>query len=565
VIIVTLKYVLFTMRADNDGEGGIMALIALVTRLPMLKGRARWALIALGIFGASLFYGDGMITPAISVLSATEGLEIASPSLADYVVPIALVVLTALFVIQRFGTGAVGTLFGPVMCVWFATLAILGIGQIVDHPAVLRSLSPTYAVQFFADQPGTAFLAMGSVVLAVTGAEALYADMGHFGRAPIRRAWLVLVFPALLLNYMGQGALVIDDPAAVDNPFYRLAPDWFQYPLIVLATLATVIASQAVISGAFSVTRQAVQLGFLPRLLIRHTSEREIGQIYVPFVNWALYVAIVALVVGFGSSSNLASAYGIAVTGTLAIDTILAFVVVRLLWKKPLWMVLLGAAGFLVVDLAFLSANLTKIVHGGWFPLAVGAVTFTLLMTWRRGRTIVADRMRASEMPLEHLLHRVSSLARVRVPGTAVYLTATGDGAPLSLTHNLEHNHVLHEHVVLFTARTTGVPHVPPEERLTVRDLGHGVIRIYADYGFQDRPDVLTALRQANEENGLTLDVDDASFFLNHVTLLPSGSLEMRHWRKALFVVMQRNATSAARHFGLPSDRVVELGAHVRF
>ena len=528
-IIVTAKYVLFIMRADNEGEGGIMALISLVQRSPLASARGKLGLMALGIFGASLFYGDGMITPAISVLSAVEGLKTSSSTfgsspdaVAPYVVPITLVIVVGLFTIQRFGTGAVGVLFGPVMVLWFSVLSIVGLREVAMHPGILRCLSPTYGAQFFADAPGTAFLALGSVVLAVTGAEALYADMGHFGRSPIRRAWFIGVLPALLLNYMGQGALLLAHPSYVDNPFYRAVPSWGRLPMVVLATVATIIASQAVISGAFSVTRQAVQLGYLPRLDLRHTSAQEIGQVYVPVVNWALCIAIVGLVLGFRSSSNLASAYGIAVTGTLAIDTILAFVVVRTMWRKPLPLVLAGAAFFLTVDLAFFAANTTKILHGGWFPLAIAAIVFTSLTTWRRGRALVTQRMKEDEQPLEQFLARCAAEPPTRVEGTAVFLSAIGAGTPRALQHNVEHNHVLHQHVVLFTATTLGVPTVPDEQRFTVDDLGHGIARVHATFGFQDDYDIPRVLQLA-QDHGLDIDVTHASYFLNRVALLPTG------------------------------------------
>jgi KUP system potassium uptake protein len=558
-IIVTIKYVSFIMRADNQGEGGIMALIALIARTSV---RTKLVLVLLGIFGASLFYGDGMITPAISVLSAVEGLQVATPSLEDYVVPIALAVLVTLFVIQRHGTRAVGALFGPVMCVWFAVLAALGLAQIVHRPSILRSLSPTYAVSFFVDHGTTAFLALGSVVLAVTGAEALYADMGHFGRPAIRRGWFLLVLPALLCNYMGQGSLLISDPSAVDNPFYRLAPAWAQLPLVFLATIATVIASQAVISGAFSVTRQAVQLGFLPRLAIRHTSARQIGQVYVPAVNWTLFVAVVALVAGFRSSSHLASAYGVAVTGTLAIDTVLACVVVYVLWRKPLWVAITAAVAFLTVDLAFFSANLTKLAHGGWVPIAVAAAVYVLLTTWRRGREIVMRRLRQDELPVDQFLERLAAKPPMRVAGTAVYLTALDEGAPRALLHNLQHNHVLHENVLLFTAQTRGVPYVPPEERLTIQAIGQGIYRVQAAYGFQDTPDIPAALALAKGQ-GLDIDPATTSYLLNRMALVPSAAPGMALWRKRLFVTMTRNANTAASFFRLPSDQVVELGTQV--
>ena len=566
-IIVSVKYVVLVMRADNGGEGGIMALISLNQGAAMRTARGKWLLIALGVFGAGLFYGDGMITPAISVLSAVEGLEVAAPGLERFVVPIALAVLTALFVFQRFGTSVVGRLFGPVMLVWFVSLGALGLVQVVEESAILAALSPTYAVAFFADQGQAAFLALGSVVLAVTGAEALYADMGHFGRPPIRRAWFALVLPALLLNYMGQGTLLVADRGAAASPFFLLAPSWGRIPMVLLATVATVIASQAVISGAFSVTRQAVQLGFIPFVTIRQTSERSVGQIYMPAVNWSLFVAIVALVVGFGSSSALASAYGIAVTGTLAIDTLLFFVVVRMVWRKPLWLVLSGAVFFLFVDLSFLSANLPKVVAGGWFPLAVGLVLFVLLMTWRRGRDIVTRNRTAEEGPLQEFVSGLqgSPDPPVRVHGTAVFLHAEDDTTPLALRYNVEHNHVLHEHVVIFTAQTVGVPHVAEEDRLEIDDLRNpddGVSLVTARFGFQDRPDVPDTLRLARER-GLDIDLDEASFFLSRITINLTRTGGMARWRKHLFKGMSRNAADPIAYFGLPENRVVSLGSSI--
>jgi KUP system potassium uptake protein len=567
-IVVTLKYLLFIMRADNNGEGGIMALISLVQRAPLGSGRAKLTLIALGVFGAALFYGDGMITPAISVLSAVEGVEVVAPGLDRLVVPLALVILITLFAIQRYGTGVVGRMFGPVMVLWFGSLALIGLAEVLQRPGVLRALSPTYAVAFFAEQGGAAFLALGSVVLAVTGAEALYADMGHFGRAPIRRAWFVLVFPALMLSYLGQGALLLGDPNAADNPFYRLVPDWAQIPMIVLATLAAVIASQAVITGAFSVTRQAIQLGFLPFLTIRHTSEHEIGRIYMPAVNWALLAAIVALVIGFGSSSALASAYGIAVTGTLAIDTVLAFVVVRALWKKPMWMAVAGAAAFLVVDLSFFAANIPKVPTGGWFPLVVGVVLFALMMTWRRGRDVVTRNRTEAEGSLVDFVCDLdgSDDPPSRVPGTAVFLHASGDTTPLALRYNVEHNRVLHEHVVVFTIETVGIPHVPEDEQLVIDPVvipDDGISVLQARLGFQDKTDVPAILRRACETQGLELDVDGASYFLSRITVAPNGAPGMARWRKQLFRTLSRNAASPAEYFHLPEGRVVSLGGNI--
>jgi KUP system potassium uptake protein len=571
-IIVSLKYVTFIMRADNGGEGGIMALIALVQGVK-LRGRAsKMILVALGIFGASLFYGDGMITPAISVLSAVEGLQVASPGLASLVVPITLVVLTMLFAIQRFGTGAVGRLFGPVMGLWFGILALLGLNEIARHPGVLRALSPTYAVQFFVDHGSVAFIALASVVLAVTGAEALYADMGHFGRSPIRRAWFMLVFPALTLNYLGQGALILRTPSAIDNPFFLLAPHWARVPMVLLATVATIIASQAVISGAFSVTRQAVQLGFLPRVTIRHTSQKEIGQVYAPAINAGIFVAVVALVVGFGSSQHLASAYGIAVTGTLSIDTILFFVVVRALWRKPWWIAVPGAIGFLTVDLAFFAANLRKVVHGGWFPLAIAILVFTVLITWRRGRIIVTRNRTEAEGPLREFVEEVRRLEPpvYRVPGTAVFLNARIDTTPLALRANLEHNHAMHEHVVIVSVETRRVPHVPEAERVHVDDLGYsddGIWHLTARFGFQDVLDVPAALRLARDEGGFEGDIDlaldEVSYFLSRITIVRTKAPGLAQWRKKLFLVLSRNSADPVEYFHLPPERTVSLGEHI--
>ncbi|MGI8593333.1 MAG: potassium transporter Kup [Solirubrobacteraceae bacterium] len=567
-IIVSVKYVVFVMRADNRGEGGIMALISLVQGTAMQSARGKWLLIALGVFGAALFYGDGMITPAISVLSAIEGLEVAAPALESLVVPLTIAVITALFAIQRFGTEAVGRLFGPVMAVWFSILAVSGLAEVAREPAVLRALSPTYAAAFFIDNGGVAFLALGSVVLTVTGAEALYADIGHFGRGPIRRAWFLLAFPALILNYLGQGALILGSPEAISNPFFLLMPEWARIPMVLLATVATVIASQAVISGVFSVTRQAVQLGYLPRLRIRHTSDAA-GQVYVPAINALLFVAVIGLVVGFGSSEGLASAYGIAVTGTLAIDTILFFVVVRLLWRKPLWLVAAGAATFLVVDLAFFSANLAKVVDGGWFPLVLALVVFILLTTWERGRELVTARRTEAEGPLSDFVEEVRHArpAVLRVPGTAICLNAGKRTTPLALRENLDHNGVLHESVVIVSVETQGIPHVDHSERVAVDDLGYeddGIIHLALSYGFQDSYDVPQALRQAVEQ-GLPceLDLEHATYFLSHITIVRGRATDMRGWRKKLFLMLARTSASPAEFFGLPEGRIVTMGAHV--
>jgi KUP system potassium uptake protein len=565
-IIVSIKYVTLIMRADNEGEGGIMALIAKIQEVA-LQPRAKRALIALGLVGASLFYGDGMITPAISVLSAVEGLEIVSPSFSSLVVPVT-VAIVGLFAIQRFGTGAVGRAFGPIMAVWFAVLAVAGLGHVVAHPGILRALSPSYGIAFFADHPGTAFIALGSVVLTVTGAEALYADMGHFGRAPIRRAWFAIVFPALILNYMGQGSLILRDHGAIDNPFFLLFPHWARIPMVALATVATVIASQAVISGAFSVTRQAVGLGFLPRLRIRHTSEHEAGQVYVSAINWGIAVAVLGLVIGFGSSQRLASAYGIAVTGTLAIDTILFFVVVRVLWRRPLWMAIGGAAAFLTVDLAFFAANLTKVLHGGWFPLLIAASVFTVLATWQRGRGIASQRRTQEEGPLRDFVRDLHAMRPpiYRAPGCAVFLSANRETTPLALRANVEHNRVLHHSVVIVSVRTLNVPHVHDDERVSVDDLGYrddGITHVTASFGFQDTTDVPAQIGRVRNRLEGDVDLEHASFFLSKMTIVPTGRAPMRRWRMKLFLALARNAANPVEYFGLPDERTVVMGSHI--
>ncbi|MEJ7797500.1 MAG: potassium transporter Kup [Solirubrobacteraceae bacterium] len=567
-VIVSVKYVTFIMRADNEGEGGIMALIARVQGVALQGRAAKASLVALGIFGAALFYGDGMITPAISVLSAVEGLEVAAPGLESLVLPITLVVLTVLFAVQRFGTKAIGRLFGPVMALWFTILAVAGFAKVIENPAILKALSPTYGIAFFLDNGSVAFLALGSVVLAVTGAEALYADMGHFGRPAIRRAWFLLVFPALTLNYLGQGALILATPGAIESPFFLVMPEWARLPMVLLATVATVIASQSVISGAFSVTRQAVQLGFLPRLRIRHTSESE-GQIYVPAINGLLFVAVIALVVGFGSSAALASAYGIAVTGTLAIDTVLFFVVVRLLWRKPLWLVLSGGAAFLVVDLAFFGANLPKVAEGGWFPLLVAVVVFTLLLTWQRGRELVSVRRTQAEGLLRDYIEEIRAMDPpvYRTPGTAVCLSSGKLTTPLALRENVDHNHVVHESVIIVSVETRGVPHVPRGERVVVDELGYeddGILHLTLHYGFQDDPDVPAALRQA-AETGLEVDVDleNATYFVSQITVVRGDAPGMAKWRKKLFIALGRTSASPVEYFGLPEHRIVTMGSYI--
>ncbi len=560
MLIVSFKYVTLMMRADNKGEGGSLALLTLVSNL--VQGTRFVPIVALlGIFAAALFYGDSMITPAISVLSAVEGLEVVAPGLDDYIVPITVVILIGLFLVQKHGTAAMGRLFGPVTLVWFLTLAALGIASIVEHPEILWALNPMYAVKFFLTDQWLAFLALGSVVLALTGAEALYADMGHFGRPPIRRAWFFVVLPALMLNYFGQGALLISEPSAIDNPFYRLAPDWALWPVLGLATLATIIASQAVISGAFSVTRQAVQLGYLPRLKVLHTSEAEIGQIYVPFVNWALLVAVILLVLGFGSSTNLAAAYGVAVTGTMFIDTLLLSFVVLLAWKIPRWQGIAILVVFLIVDISFLGANLTKIPDGGWFPLFAGLGLFVLLTTWKRGRQLVRDGQARDAIPVETFLSSLSPKI-TRVQGAAVYMSGNSQGVPHALLHNLKHNKVLHELNVFMTMQIEEVPRLNNEEALEVTELSEGFYRVVYHYGFLQDPDVPRALRLAGVR-GLKCNMMQTSFFLGRETIIPSVRPGMAMWREALFAWMTRNATSAMDFFEIPANRVVELGSQI--
>jgi KUP system potassium uptake protein len=561
MIIVTLKYVTLIMRADNRGEGGIMALTALVSR-GLSERRARWWLVGLGIFGAAMFYGDGMITPAISVLSAVEGLDVMTPALKPYVVPLTIVILIGLFSIQRHGTARVGVLFGPIVCLWFAVLALLGGIEIASNPAVLLALNPAYAFAFLWDNPLPAFLALGAVVLAVTGTEALYADMGHFGATPIRRAWLFLVLPALVLNYFGQGALIIHDPSAIKNPFYLLAPAWALLPLVMLATCATVIASQAVISGAFSLTRQAIQMGYCPRLTITHTSEGHIGQIYIPFINWSLLGAVMLLVLGFQSSSNLAAAYGIAVTMALAIDSLLIYVVLTRLWRWNRIGALAIVVPLLTIDLMFLASNALKIPQGGWFPIAIGLAAFTLMTTWKRGRAILLQRLMQETMPVDLFIGSITESPPVRVPGTAVFLTSTEGRVPHALLHNLKHNKVLHERVILLTLKTRDIPVVSRADRLKVRDLGCNFHQIEAFYGFMEDQDIPALLEECGRR-GILFDMMDTSFFASRETLIPSVAPGMALWREKLFVSMSKNATKATEYFRIPTNRVVELGTQV--
>jgi len=560
MLLVSAKYVALIMRADNRGEGGSLALLALVTGLT--KG-SRWrpVVTALGIFAAALFYGDSMITPAISVLSAVEGLEVVTPALKPYVIPITCLVLVGLFWIQSRGTSTLGLMFGPIMCAWFACLAVLGILSIAQTPAVLHALNPAYAVRFILANPSQSFLALGSVVLAVTGGEALYTDMGHFGRFPIRLTWFGFVMPALILNYYGQGALLLREHAAVQNPFFLLAPAWAVLPMVVLATLATVIASQAVISGSFSVARQSVQLGYLPRMEIIQTSHKERGQIYVPFTNLTLFLAVMALVVGFQSSSNLAAAYGIAVTGTMMIDTILVTFVVLLMWRWNKWIALPLMAAFFVIDFAFFSANIVKVMQGGWFPLFIGLLSFTVLMTWKRGRALLFRQMAKQDIPEKAFLASLEDNVP-RVARTAVFMTARSDGVPSALLHNLKHNLVLHERTVIATVITEEVPYVSVERRVELTPLGKGFYRLLMRYGFMEAPDVPAALALCRSK-GFPVDIKQVSFFVSRETILPSLQPGIALWREKLFALMSRNAQNATDFFKIPTENVVELGTQV--
>ncbi|MBC7779549.1 MAG: potassium transporter Kup [Proteobacteria bacterium] len=564
MLVVSVKYVMFIMRADNNGEGGIMALIALVLRGtdPGTDASKRRLLMMLGIFGAALFYGDGAITPAISVLSAVEGLNVIAPRLSEWVVPITLAVLILLFLFQRKGTSAVGKLFGPITLGWFLALGIGGIASIAQTPEVLAALHPGYGVRFLIEQKFSALFVLGAVVLAVTGAEALYADMGHFGRTPIRVAWFGLVLPALVLNYYGQAAVMLRDPTAIRNPFYLMFPEWAQVPMLLLATAATVIASQAVITGAFSMTRQAIQLGYCPRLAIAHTSEDAIGQVYIPWVNWMLLVAVVALVLGFQSSTALASAYGIAVTGTMAIDTVLAAVVFRRVWGWGYVRTYAFLGVFLTIDLAFFGANTLKILEGGWFPITLGVVGFTVLTTWKRGRELLMSRLRESSIELRPFIEGIERHPPQRVPGTGAFMTADRDGVPHALLHNLLHNKVLHERVLLITVMIDDVPCVEPDTNMQIESLGGGFFRVLIRFGFRDVPDVPTALARL-PVLGQRFEMMETSFFLSRETVVPTVRVGMALWRERLFAAMVRNAGSASAYFRLPPNRVIELGSQV--
>ena len=559
ILIVSVKYLIVIIRLDNRGEGGIMALLAMLPRI-----RSRPLFVGLGLFGAALLYGDGIITPAISVLSATEGLEIAAPGFAPYVLPTTLVVLFLLFRVQRYGTAQVGGVFGPIMLVWFLTIAALGAVEIARRPEILAALNPWYAVRLFRDHGGAALFVLGGVVLAVTGAEALYADLGHFGRRPIRLAWFGLALPALLLNYFGQGALVLGQPEAIASPFYLLAPRVLLYPLVALATVATIVASQALISGVFSLTQQGIHLRYIPRLSIVHTSRSEYGQVYLPAVNTALMVGCLLLVVGFRSSAALGGAYGVAVTGTMAITSLLFFAIARYRWRWRWWAAAGLTAAFLTVDLALLAANLGKIAAGGWVPLAVAAGVMLIMTTWRRGTDLVMRTLAGVSIPLDVFLAAVEETKPPRVPGTAVFLTPTLEGAPLSLVHHFRHDKVLHEEVILLSIVTDEVPERDPARRIVSEPLGAGFWRVRAHYGFMERPDVRWVVARCCER-GMTAPPEDTTYYLGRARWLPVGPAPMARWRKRLFAFMAWNASSATDFFGIPPERVLELGARIEF
>jgi len=567
-LIVSVKYVTIIMRADNHGEGGVLALAALIRRMAGPRSVVTVRVILLALVGASLFYGDSVITPAISVLSAVEGLKVSAPSLADLVVPIAITILTILFVSQRFGTHRIGSLFGPVMALWFVTIGVAGLAHVLPHPDIIKGLSPSYAAAFVAERPFVAFIALGAVVLCITGAEALYADMGHFGRPPIRRAWFFLVFPALTFNYLGQGSLILGDPSATSSPFFLLLPGWARIPMVVLATAATVIASQAVISGAFSVSRQAVQLGLLPPLRIRQTSEHEAGQVYLPAVNWALFAGVLVLIVVFRSSERLATAYGIAVTGALLVDTALLVVVARRRWQWRPWQLVLAAVVFGGIELSFLAANLTKVLSGGWLPLLIATTVFLIMTTWRKGREITVQNRAAAEGPLQDFIEKVRKHQITRVRGIGVFPHPTKDTTPLALRANVEHNHVLHKHVLIVSARPEGVPHVKPEDQLVVDDLGYdddGIMHLTVRYGFFDSPDLPAAVEKAAADGLIPfhVDIDDVSYFLSRGALRRTDGAGMSRWRKQLFIVLAHNAGDPAEIFGLPRNQTVIMGSDV--
>jgi KUP system potassium uptake protein len=561
LLVISIKYIAIVMRADNQGEGGILALTSLIPSTITPQGAHRWLLL-LGIFGAALLYGDGMITPPITVLGAVEGLSVATRLPETFLVPIAVAILVVVFAVQQHGTHRIGRLFGPVMVVWFATLSLLGVSAVVEAPAVLAAVNPVHAARFFQEHGLHGFAVLGTVFLVVTGGEALYADMGHFGKRPIRVAWFAVVLPALVLNYFGQGALLLNDPKAAEQPFFLLAPVAGRLPLVLLATAAAIIASQALISGAFSLTRQAIQLGYSPRLDINHTSWQEMGQVYVPQVNWALMVATIIIVIGFQSSGALAAAYGIAVSMTMVITAVLLHVVATERWKWPLPVALLVTGTFLLIDLAFFGSNLLKLLQGGWLPLAIATALFTLMTTWKAGRAIVAQRLKARGVPFEAFMAGVDRNPPLRVPGTAVFMTAHPGGTPPALVHNLRYNKVLHTFVVVLMVKTRAVPHVPPEDQVVVHDLGRGVFNVVVSYGFMQDPDVPEALRIARD-GGLHVDEEDITYFLGRETIIVTHRRGMALWRERLFSVMAKNAVRATAFFRLPLERVVELGVQV--
>lgn len=563
ITLISIKYLIFVMRADNRGEGGILALTALVNRIrPVARRTPRYRLILLGLFGTALLYGDGIITPAISVLSAVEGLEVATPAFEPYIIPLTIAILVGLFLFQSQGTERVGKVFGPATLLWFIVLAWLGVRWIIHQPQVFLAINPLYGIHFFINNGWLGFWVLGSVFLVVTGGEALYADMGHFGKAPIRLAWFAVVLPALLLNYFGQGALLLEEPHAVENPFYHMAPDWALYPVVVLATMATVIASQALITGAFSLTRQAVQLGYLPRIEIRHTSSEEIGQIYIPGINWALMVSCIALVLAFGSSSNLAAAYGVAVTSTMVITAILLYIIEREQWGWSRPTAIAFTAFFLIIDLAFWGANIVKFTHGGWLPLVIGIVVFTLMTTWKRGRIILSERLRAGSMLFTSFTERLRTDKFAHVPGTAVFMYSDPESTPPALLHNMKHNKVLHEQVVLLSVNTEEIPRVPTKERIEVHKLENGFYRVILHYGFMEDPNVPRDLARARKL-GLEYKPSETTYFLGREHLFASKKPGMAIWRENLFAAMSRNARTATDFFRLPPDRVVELGSQV--
>jgi KUP system potassium uptake protein len=561
-VIVSIKYVVLVLRADNNGEGGLIAMLALASQAVKDKPELRRWLLGIGIFGTSLFYGDGVITPAISVLSAVEGLEVVSPAFKEWVIPLTVVILFALFSVQKRGTSGIGRFFGPITLLWFLVIALLGISHIVHHPEILSALGPQHALRFMWHNPGTTFIILGAVVLCVTGAEALYADLGHFGKRPIRLAWFGVVMPALTINYFGQGALLLARPEAVKNPFYLMAPDWLQLPLVVLATAAAVIASQALITGAFSVTKQVVQLGYLPRLNVQHTSVRDTGQIYIPAVNWGLFIAIVLAVVMFRSSSNLAAAYGIAVTLDMLITTVLTFFVIRYGWNYPLWLCVAATGWFFVVDLAFFSSNLLKLLDGGWFPLAIGGAIFTLMMTWKQGRAILNEKLKSDAIDLRSFLESVFMSPPTRVEGTAVFLTAEPGTVPNAMLHNLKHNKVLHEHNLFVSVRHHEVPWIGLERRAEIEALGHDCWQVILNYGFKNDPDVPRAL-ELIRTRGCEIEPMTTSYFLSRDVVVPRIGGNMAPWREKLFAQMHHNASAAADFLNLPSNAVVELGSKV--